>query len=66
MYESLGSKWITSDIKTSVAKLGAVVRSEKAQALRRLLTERKSLLLNNMNGKRRKNLRLNAEEVLDR
>lgn len=66
MYESLGAKWITSDVKTSCQREGELRATPKAKKLKRLLTDRKPLLVNNMNGQRRKNLRSNAEDVLSK
>ncbi len=65
MYEVLGSKWITSEVKTNCVPKGAVATTERTQRLKEKLVERKYLLLNNMNGKRRKNLKLNAEEMIE-
>jgi hypothetical protein len=53
-------------VKTSCQREGELRVTPKAKKLKRLLTDRKPLLVNNMNGQRRKNLRSNAEDVLSK
>jgi hypothetical protein len=53
-------------VKTSCQREGELRATPKAKKLKRLLTDRKPLLVNNMNGQRRKNLRSNAEDVLSK